>query len=238
VPLLRNLCFGLLTVAHPANGQVPAGESPLPRSSLCVTEGSVGELPDRRLSVTVPAMRAYVNRPTTDTAELRFTYRGATDERSPPAAGGIQEQFGLELRAANACNLIDVMWRRKPESTLIVALQSSPESKRGAQCGNDGSRTITPRFSVVLPSLLPGEAHRLRAELDQRRLRAIVDGQRVWEGSLDAAAAALSGPVGLRTDNMHLEFELFAKSPPGALPQFMLRCEAGSEPLHRKFERR
>jgi hypothetical protein len=203
-----------------------------------VTQGSVVGLEDRRLAVTVPAMEAYVNRPTADTAELRFTYRGPTDERSRPAVGGSGEQFGLELRAANACNLIDVMWRLQPGSSLIVSVESNPGSRRGAQCGNHGYQAIKPRFSAALPPLLPGEAHRLRAELDGRRLRAMVDGERVWEGLLDAAAAALSGPIGLRTANVHLEFELVAASPPGALPQFMLRCPTGSQALERGFEPR
>ncbi len=242
---LRNLFLGLSLTAvnaahptYPAYGQAAAGEYSVPRSSLCVTQGSVAGLGDRRLSVTVPAMHAYVNRPTADSVELRFTYRGATDEHSRPAAAGSAAQFGLELRAAGACNLIYVMWPLKPGSTLSVAVKSNPALRRGAQCGNDGEQTIKPRFSAALPPLLPGEPHRLRAELDGRQLRAMVDGERIWEGLLDAAAAALSGPVGLRTDNVRLDFELFAASPPGAQPQFMLRCQKGSEALERRFEPR
>jgi hypothetical protein len=64
-----------LVLACPAvQGQAP--QTPLlavPRAGLWVTEGELAELPNGALVVSVPKMRAYVNGPTADVAELRFT---------------------------------------------------------------------------------------------------------------------------------------------------------------------
>jgi len=43
--------------AHPQN----AKDVTVSRADLCVTEGAVEQLPERRLSVATPKMRAYVN---------------------------------------------------------------------------------------------------------------------------------------------------------------------------------
>ena len=45
---------------------------PVSRANLCVTEGTIEELPGQRLSVSVPKMRAYVNAYTQPVAEVRF----------------------------------------------------------------------------------------------------------------------------------------------------------------------
>jgi hypothetical protein len=48
------------------------------KANLCVTEGTIEELPGQRLSVNVAKMRAYVNAYTQQQAEVRFTYLGGT----------------------------------------------------------------------------------------------------------------------------------------------------------------
>ena len=69
------------------------------RDRLCVTEGAVDQAADHRLTVDAPKMRAYVNRWTTQSAELRFTYLGGTSKESTLGSGAIRRQFGLKLRA-------------------------------------------------------------------------------------------------------------------------------------------
>ena len=65
----------------------------MPPSRLCVTEGSINEIGEKRAVVSVPKMRTYVNGTTFDVASLRFTYLGATQAESRLASGASREQF-------------------------------------------------------------------------------------------------------------------------------------------------
>jgi hypothetical protein len=91
---------------------------PVSKANLCVTEGSIEEMPGERLSVNVSKMRAYVNAYTQPVAQLRFTYLGSTPNEAPLASGEMRRQLGLKLRAQDACNLVYAMWRIEPESKL------------------------------------------------------------------------------------------------------------------------
>ena len=37
--------------------------------------------------------------------------------------GELRRQFGLKLRAQDACNLVYVMWRIEPASKLVVSIK-------------------------------------------------------------------------------------------------------------------
>ena len=91
---------------------------PASKAQICVTEGAIEELPGHRLSINVAKMRAYVNAYTQPVAEVRFTYLGSTENEAPLASGEMRRQFGLKLRAQDACNLVYAMWRIEPESKL------------------------------------------------------------------------------------------------------------------------
>ena len=120
---------------------------PVTRANLCVSEGTIEELPGQRLSVSVPKMRAYVNAYTQPVAEARFTYLGSTGNEAPLASGEMRRQFGLKLRAQDACNLVYAMWRIEPESKLVVSVKNNPGQHTSAQCGNRGYRNIKARRS-------------------------------------------------------------------------------------------
>jgi hypothetical protein len=64
----------------------------------------------------------------------------------------------------------------------------------------------------------------LRAELTGTTLLVSADGVLVWKGDLGAEALAIDGPVGVRTDNVHIEAELRG-APRGAGGP----CVAGAE---------
>jgi hypothetical protein len=137
-------------------------------------------------------------------------------------------QFGLKLRAADACNLIYVMWRVQPESKLVVSVKSNPGAHRSAECGNHGYQNIKPQSSAPVPAVAPGQMHTLRAIVTGSELQAWVDGRPVWRAQLGAVAGAMSGPAGVRSDDARLEFELAVDQAPaaaGALPG----CRVGSE---------
>ena len=201
--------------------------SPLDRAHLCVTEGSIAELPGQRLSVSVPKMRAYATVPTSQDVTAHFTYLGATGGEARLGSGELRRQFGLKLHAQDACNLVYAMWRIEPESKLVVSVKSNPGQHTSAACGNRGYRNIKPRRGSPVPLLRPGATHTLHAEMNGEDLRVFVDNNVVWEGSVGGEALGFAGPVGMRSDNARLEIELQAGRSGGAQPNYQLACRAG-----------
>jgi hypothetical protein len=183
------------------------------RSNLCVTEGAIEELPGRGLSVTVPKMRAYLNAFTPQLVEVQFTYLGSTGNEARLGSGELRRQFGLKLRAQDACNLVYAMWRIEPESKLVVSIKSNPGEHTSTQCGNRGYRNIKPRRNARVPVLRSGDAHILRAEMNGEEMKVFADSALVWEGPLGPDALAFDGPVGIRSDNARLQIELRAAKP-------------------------
>ena len=210
------ICLELAPVtALATSSPSQAHDAWLSRSSLCVTEGSLKQAQNSEVSVNVPKMRAYVDHETTDFAELRFTYLGATATQVPLASGANRQQLGLKLRAADACNLVYVMWRIQPTSVLVVSVKRNDGQHSSSECSNHGYHDLHAEFSSPLPPLKPGDTHSLRARIDADELRAFVDGRLVWRGHLQSAVAGLSGPVGIRTDNARLSFKLGVENVPG-----------------------
>jgi hypothetical protein len=201
---------------------------PVSRENLCVTEGAIEELPGGRLSVSVPKMRAYRNAFAPQVAEARFTYLGSTGNEARLGSGDLRRQFGLKLRAQNACNLVYAMWRIEPESKLVVSVKSNPGQHTSADCGNRGYRNIKPRRSTPVPALRSGETHTLRAEMNGAEMKVFADGSLVWEGSVGTDALAFDGPVGIRSDNARLQLEFLAAQ--------ALQTQAGHTPGCRSGE--
>jgi hypothetical protein len=120
----------------------------------------------------------------------------------------MRRQFGLKLRAQDACNLVYAMWRIEPESKLVVSVKSNPGQHTSAQCGNRGYQNIKPTRSTPVPVLNPGDTHTLRAEMNGAELRVFGDKSLVWEGSVGPEALTFDGPVGIRSDNARLQIYL------------------------------
>ncbi len=198
----------------------------IPRERLCVTEGALEKAGNGRMSVNVPKMRAYVSEGTSQSAEVRFTYLGGTSKESALGSGAIRRQFGLKLHAQDPCNLVCAIWRIEPESKLVVSVKRNPEAHSSAECGNRGYQNIKPSKASSVPRLMPGQSHTLRAEMNRDELRVFVDNHEVWEGSVGADAAALAGPVGIRSDNTQLEFDFKARKLEGSTGQGK-SCETG-----------
>lgn len=183
------------------------------RANLCVTEGTIEELPGDWLAVNAPKMRAYVNASTPQIVEAHFTYLGSTGHETRLGSGELRRQFGLKLRAQNACNLVYAMWRIEPESKLVVSVKSNPGQHHSSQCGNRGYRNIKPSRSKPVPALHSGDAHTLRAEMNGAEMKVFADNALVWEGAVGADALGFEGPVGIRSDNARLQIELRAGQP-------------------------
>jgi hypothetical protein len=138
----------LMLVAALVRGQSPPlTPTAVERTSLCVTEGGLEDSADGSLAVTLPKMRAFVRLPIADAAQAQFTYLGPSANESPLASGQMRRQFGLKLRALDACNLLYVMWRIAPESRLVVQLKNNPGQHSSAECTNHGYQTIKPRLA-------------------------------------------------------------------------------------------
>jgi hypothetical protein len=144
----------------------------------------------------------------------------------PLGSGEVREQFGLKLRAADACNLVYAMWRFKPTASLVVSVKSNPGQHTSAECGNAGYSNIEPSSSKRVLAPARDSSHTLRASLSGSALRVFVDGDVVWEGDLGPRALAFDGPVGVRSDNVRAQFQLFA--PPAEDNRGLLACVHGA----------
>jgi hypothetical protein len=219
-----------LTVFHSAVALDP-GENltPVPRAKLCVTEGAIEALPGDRLSVDVPKMRAYLNETTPQIVQTHFTYLGPTANKSKLGSGATRVQFGLKLHAQDACNLVYAMWRIEPESELVVSVKSNPGQHTSSQCANHGYQNIKPARSKPVPPLRPGDSHWLRAQMNGANLTVFVDDSPVWEGSVPTIVLGFHGPVGIRSDNARLQFQLRAAQPAGSSGGSPPPCRTGPE---------
>jgi hypothetical protein len=181
---------------------------PIAKEALCVTKGAarIGE------RVTQPTLRAFAHGTSGDAAALTFTFRGETEHTRALASGQERRQLGLKLRAANGCNLVYVMWRLDPRPALDVSVKHNPGMATHKQCGAGGYHKVKPVEHAAVPPLVAGETHTLRAEIHGDELTAWIDDQPAWRGTLPDRARELSGPAGLRSDN--LAFDLVAFSAP------------------------
>ena len=196
---------------------------------LCVTEGAGGKGRGEGITVDVPKMRAFVTEETGESVEARFTYAGETAETSALGSGEIRHQFGLKLRAQDACNLVYAMWRFSPTNEVVVSVKSNPGMQESSQCGNKGYTNIKASFHSPVPEVREGSKHILHAELNGQKMTVTADGRVVWEGSVGAGAMAFDGPVGIRSDNVRIELELFAEQAGARRAVTIPACKAYSE---------
>jgi len=170
--------------------------SPVAPDRLCVTRGSIanGEIHE-------PTTRAFARGSYGDAAQLTFTFAGDCARTRALASGELRRQLGLKLRAADSCNVVYVMWRLDPQPELEVSVKYNPGKHTHAECGASGYTTLG---VATVPAPDPGSTHVLRAEIRGDDLHAWIDGGLAWHGPLPVEARALTGPAGLRTDNVRL----------------------------------
>jgi hypothetical protein len=220
IPAILGLSVLIMSVAQKLGKQTVVR-----RSALCVTEGAVGEASSGLLSVDTTKMRAYLNGSDGQAVETHFTYLGETAEQSHLGSGETRQQFGLKLRAQNACNLVYAMWRFAPESRVVVSVKRNAGQSTSAQCGNRGYQNVKPQRSEPVPVIRPGDTHTLSAKFNGEQLQVSVDGAEVWEGDVGPEASDLQGPAGIRSDNVRLAFGLSA----GLQVDRSTACKSGPE---------
>ena len=179
------------------------------RDGFDVTSGMIRALPDERLGIDVPEVRAVLRHSTAAAAEIRFRYLGPTGATKLLASGEARRQIGLKLRAQDTCNVIYVMWHIEPDARIAVSIKRNPGQRTHAECGARGYVNLRPRRSEPAVAVRAGSSHTLRAVLKGAELTIWADGALVWVGSLPANLLDFEGPVGLRTDNVAVELEYF-----------------------------
>jgi hypothetical protein len=136
--------------------------------------------------------------------------------------------FSISL--LDACNLVYAMWRFSPKNEVVVSVKSNPGMHESSQCGNKGYTNIKQsRLHAPVPEVKDGSKHILYAKLDGQKMTVAADGKVVWEGTIGPDALAFDGPVGIRSDNVRLELELFAEPPEGRRSVTIPACKAYAE---------
>lgn len=225
VSVLAFACRGGSTQAAPEKSMtekpVPkVAVSPIAPDRLCVTMGAAAV----GAKVTEPTMRAVALGSSGDAASLSLVFHGNSATTRELASGESRRQLGLKLRAQDGCNLIYVMWRLDPKPAVTVQLKRNPGMRTHKECGANGYTRLkpsripagTPGSLTAVPALSPGESHTLRAEISHDELLAWIDDLLVWRGPLPSDARDLSGPAGLRSDNVSFDLVSFSAPAPSA----------------------
>ena len=211
------LFLALAAAPARATNTVPPPLVGVSREQLCVSNGAITTGSDGQLVIETPSAGARLLAGTAQSAELHFRFWGPSAIQKPLATGERRRQIGLKLLAEDGCNLVTALWHIAPDHGLPdhglhVLLKRNPASHTSQQCGARGTVEMKPETAKPLPKIHPGEDHILGAELAGGRLTVRVDRTVVWQGALGDAIAGLAGPVGLRTDNVHIDFEFFTPS--------------------------
>lgn len=205
---LASLVVGYSACQKDAKPRRPAvGVKATPQEALCVTHGSLGT-ENGHLRIEDPTVRAVAPAARGDAAALKFTYGGPSEESVLLASGQLRRQLGLKLRAEDGCNLIYVMWRIEPEPGLEVSIKRNPGKHAHAECGAKGYTKVKAKRNRKVPALVAGDTHTLHAEIRGDELLAWVDNKLMWSGPLGDGAADMTGPPGLRTDNVAADLDL------------------------------
>jgi hypothetical protein len=176
-----------------------------PRSAgLCVTKGALKPHGKHGARITEPTVRAVRAGSSGDSASLRFTYRGPSKKSRALASGQMRRQVGLKLRAQDGCNLVYVMWRIEPKPGIEVSIKRNPGQSTHAECGANGYTKVA-FLDAVVPDV--DTEHTLDASLSGSDLTVTLDGKSIWTGAVEGAAD-LTGPAGLRTDNVTADVAL------------------------------
>jgi hypothetical protein len=181
-----------------------------PAEQFCITEGRIVAADGPWMRVESTKMRAVLGLASKPEAELRFRYLGETEDRSKLLSGGERTQLGLKLKAQDDCNVLYVMWRISPVSSLVVSVKSNPGQHRHSECGNSGYTNIRGTFTGSVPKMAEGSEHSLHAVLNGASLSVDVDGAPTWQGNVGEDALHFDGPVGMRSDNARFDFQFIA----------------------------
>jgi hypothetical protein len=213
----RQLSCAALLLAGCTTGVIgPRGDSvlthtPIAISELHTTSGELETVDRQHARIRAPSVRTELARTGPVGIELTFIYEGETKQTVPLASGEQRTQLGLKLLSFDSCNVTYVMWRMKPQATLQVSQKRNPGQTRHEQCSDAGYHTVPASWQTnQLPPVLPGQEHKLSAQIIREQLEVKVDDQPAWRGNLPRSDSSTQAHVGLRADNAAFQFSLSA----------------------------
>jgi len=188
---------------------VTAGKAQVRPGDFDVTDGKIERAPGKRLKVSTKEMRATLKFTTEQSATVKFTYLGPTKEVAHLGSGEVRSQFGIRLRAHDDCNAVYVIWHFAPDQRIAVSVKRNPGKRTHADCLDHGYiNNIKPRILDLPQPVEVNQPHILTASMSGSDLTVTADNKLVWWGDLGAVVLAFSGPVGLRSDNARVLFDL------------------------------
>lgn len=194
-------------VEPPAPSPPPpvAGSRPVPPRELCVTSGALVPASGSAWLSTQPSLRAMAPASFGRHAALKFRYLGPTSLHKRLRSGRMREQIGLKLLSQNTCNLLYVMWRLRPEPSVVASIKRNPKQSRHRECGNRGYENLRPfwRAPATLPEV--GSVHELSASIRGDELAVHIDGNAVLRARVEEHLLPRGGSSGLRGDNVRFE---------------------------------
>jgi hypothetical protein len=189
---------------------VPLGKAQVRPGDFNVSDGKIEGAPGKRLKVSTKEMRATLKFTTEQSVTVKFTYLGPTKEVAHLGSREVPSQFGLKLRAHDDCNVVYVMWHFAPDEKIAVSVKRNPGKRAHAECLDHGYiNNIKPRISDLPQPVEVNQPHVLSATMSGSDLTVTADNKLVWWGDLGPVALSFSGPVGLRSDNARVLFDLF-----------------------------
>lgn len=188
---------------------VPTGRAQVGPGDFEVTDGKIERAPGKRLKVSTKEMRASLKFTTEQSVTVKFTYLGPTKEVARLASREVPSQFGIKLRAHDDCNVVYVMWHFAPDQNIAVSVKRNPGKRTHAECLDHGYiNNIKPRIADLPQRVEVNQAHVLTTSMSGSDLTVTADNKLVWWGDLGPVALSFSGPVGLRSDNARVVFDL------------------------------
>jgi hypothetical protein len=182
---------------------------PIELRELCVSSGalrSAGDSPlGERWLNTQPSLRATIPSSAGHHAAITFRYLGPTERETPLGSGQSRRQLGLKLLSRDTCNLVYVMWRFGPRSSIVASVKSNPGASRHGQCKNHGYRNLRPLWSAPVEEPALHSQHELSARIIGDTLEVQVDARPVLRARAPGSQVPAFGSSGLRSDNVRFE---------------------------------
>ena len=187
----------------------PAGKAQVRPGDFDVTDGKIESAPGKRLKVSTKEMRASLKFSTEQSVIVKFTYLGPTKEVAQLGSKEVRSQFGVKLRAHDDCNAVYIMWHFAPDQKIAVSVKRNPGKRTHAECLDRGYiNNIKPRIADLPQRVEVNQPHVLAASMSGSDLTVTADNKLVWWGDLGPVALSFSGPIGLRSDNARVVFDL------------------------------
>jgi hypothetical protein len=170
-------------------------------ATFTITNGIVN-YSDNKFSIEDSATRITFPKTDGNSLTIKAQYLGKTQAIEPLASGVIQEQFGIKLREANTCNLVYVMRRFSPASTIAIMYKQNLGMTTHAECGDKGYAIVK---SIPVPEVPIGTIIKLSAKFDNNILTVKQNDTTIWTGIMDFKQ---TGHAGFRSDNVKVVFSI------------------------------